>query len=90
MFDYRPPWAAAMAIVSTRSKKTHLRAGWSAGLGVRPWCRRNKAEKAEIKNAFESHWVSVDDIQDREIQSDARFNTCEMCCSAWLKAADNN
>lgn len=89
MFEYRPPWAAAMTIVGDRSNKIHLRAGWSAGLGFRPWCRRNKSEKAEIASAIESHWVSEDDIQDRELQGNGR-STCEGCCLAWLRAREDN
>lgn len=91
MFEYRPPWAAAMTLEVPRSKRTHLRAGWSAGLGFRPWCRRNKSEKAEIKEANEAHWVSVQDIQERDIAStDGEFVTCEPCCMAWLREYENN
>lgn len=90
MFEYRPPWAAAMTLEVPRSKRVHLRAGWSAGLGWRPWCRRNKID-AEIKEASEAHWVSAQDIRERDIAStDSQYRTCEACCFAWVRAAENN
>lgn len=81
MFDYRPPWAAAMALQATR--KTHLRKGWSAGLGHHPWCQPSQ----NIKSAIETAWVSVDDIRNREIHDTAsKTNTCENCCRMWMNA----
>lgn len=83
---YRPHWAAAMTLISRQ--KTHLRSGWSAGLGFQPWCKRGRTDASTyLTNAVESAWVTVQEIQAREIHDpESKSRTCEGCCLAYMRA----
>jgi hypothetical protein len=91
MFEYRPPWAVAMTLNAMR--KVHLRSGWAAGLGFYTWCKRSSvSDGAALKTATEGHWVSLDDIQNREIHDpeDLTRTTCERCCLVWIRDYERN
>lgn len=85
MYTYRPHWAAAMTLIAR--SKTHLRKGWSLGLGFQPWCHPEQ----HLKTAVEGAWVSVDEVQAREIHDpDTKSRTCEACCLAYMRAYERN
>jgi hypothetical protein len=62
------------------------------GLGFHPWCQRGRTgESGYLKNAVEGAWVSVDEIQNREIHDpDSNSRTCEACCLAYMRAYERN
>jgi hypothetical protein len=80
MFEYRPPWAAAMALQSRR--RTHLRSGWAFDTGARTHCGTN------LKFPDAEFWVSTQDIEEHDIAStDSDTLTCGICCYHWLRKA---